>query len=150
MNGGRPIPVFDQEDPTPERLSNEGEDNSEDADSSTAEPAARPPVDALGNRLKFSSTWVEEPVFEHQARLYPDSVKVVAEKYKVFDMSSEADMEEYSKLRLSNALKGKFCITSDEFMQWSEAKSTWLVAFRVQERMFKTHLTSNQSPSDDS
>lgn len=142
--------MFSQDDPTPDRLENsdQKQDLSEQAAEAASQPAPRAAVDVLGNRLKFSTTWVEEPVIEHQARLYPDAVKVISERYRVFDLSSEADMEEYSRLRLSHSNHAKFRITSEELMQWSDAKGTWLVAFRVQERLFKTHLTSNQIPDE--
>lgn len=135
--------MFTQDDPTAPTA----EDTVQDATEPSV-PTERRDVDPLGNRLKFSTSWADEPVIDRQAQIYPDTVKVVSERYRVFDMSSEIDMEEYSKLRLSSAMKGRYYITSDELQQWSDAKGTWLVAFRVQERMFKTHLTSTQDPSE--
>lgn len=142
MNFGRP--VFTQEDPD-QALPDEDLDASQEP---TGSGETRPPVDTVGNKLKFSTTWQTSPCFEGQAQLYPDSVKVVDERYAVFDMNSKSDMDRYSEIKLSSSRRDKYLITSEEREQWSEAKGSWLVSFRYQERMFKSYLTSHQVPSD--
>lgn len=140
MNDGRPL--FVQQDPLEETP-----DGSPVDDSSAAVPVQpREPVDPIGNRLKFSTDYATEPVCHLQARLYPDSVKVVGESYKVFDVHKPEDMQRYSDIRMSHYSYGRYILTSEENLQWNESKGTWLVLVRVQERVFKTFSTASTTP----
>ncbi len=137
MNEGRPL--FQQADPeaTPEE------------EAAAQEPAVAPKreVDPVGNKLKFSDSYAENPFFVGQAKVYPDSVKVVSEQYMVFDVSNPQDMERYSTIRGSDREQSKYRIISDEKIQWHEQRCTWLVLMLVQERMFKTIYTNQSDPS---
>jgi hypothetical protein len=145
MNDGRPI--FQQEDPTPEVAQDSTDKDIAQAVSDSGIPTApRKPVDVLGNRLKFSKNYQQEPVIHGQAKLYPDSVRIVGESYRIFDACKVEDMQAYSDIRLSHLDSGRFIITSEETRQWTEAKGTWLILLRVQERMFKTFSTSSLTP----
>lgn len=109
---------------------------------------ARAQPDVIGNRLKFSTSFKDEPLFEGQAKVYPDSVKVIDERYRMFDIGSSSDMDLYSTIRLSHRRAGRYVVISEESMQWNEQKGTWVVVMLVQERMFKTINTSDLDPSN--
>lgn len=137
MNDGRPVFTQDEIDDLPK---------AEDDTSVPSNP--RPEVDVVGNRLKFSVNYGFEPTIAGQAILYPESVRVVGEKYRLFDVANTEDMEEFSKIRMSHLAGGRWKITSDEMTKWCEQRSTMLVALRIQERMFKTLSTTTLVPED--
>lgn len=137
MNEGRPL--FQQADP---------EAPAEEAAPEQETPVApKREVDPVGNKLKFSDSYSDVPFFAGQAKVYPDSVKIVSEHYMVFDVSNPQDMEKYSTIRSSDREHSKYRIMSDERIQWHEQRSTWLVLMLVQERMFKTIYTNQTDPS---
>lgn len=138
MNDGHPI--FTQLDPL---LADIGDDLEETL---TPEVKPREVPDVIGNRLKFSNSWKPEPQFEMQAKIYPDSVRVISEAPQMFDVSSPQDMQRYSDILLSHRQYGRFIITSDESQEWHESKGTWMIMMRVQERVFKTISTSDLNP----
>ncbi len=132
-------------------IDNRGDSAEEDAEApkiQVKESEAPSKADPVGNKLKFSTSFKEDPMFEGQAKLYPESVKVVDERYIFLNVNSKADMDRYSEIRLSNLRHGRYVITSDEKMQWSDQQQTWLVVFRIQERMFKSFLTNEGPPSE--
>ena len=141
MNSGRPL--FVQEIiPDSAEDGDRGDAAAEKQEPET--PRGRP--DSLGNRLKFSENYAENPHVPGQARLYPDTVKVVSERYRTFLVSDEADMQLYSEIKLSDAAGGHFRITSTELQQWDAERGTWCILLRYQERMFKTTRTSATNP----
>lgn len=135
MNDGRPF--FTQEDPEPET-----------SESQSDQAPQNPPTHPVVNRLRFSGSFSPTPAFEGQARLYPDTVKVIDERYLIFDVSSKTDMDRFAEIMNSSRERGRFNVVSDETLQWSEAKSTWILMIKVQERVFKTLHTRQSDPSE--
>ena len=87
-----------------------------------------------------------EPEIAHQARIYPDTVKILSERYRAFSVKNESDMLLYSEIKLSDSVGGKYRITSSESLQWVEQEGTWSILLRYQERIFKTTHTSQTNP----
>lgn len=138
MKDGRPI--FTQDEALLEEASQEQEQQ--------VEAEKRKEVDPIANKLRYSISWSDDPQVPGQAKLYPETVKTVAIRYRVFDVKSESDMAQYSAICLSHASRGHFLISSGEDKQWDADKKTWLILMQVHERMFKTLKTSSLDPQD--
>jgi hypothetical protein len=112
------------------------------------ESAAEPRPSQLENRLKFSENWNDAPAFLGQEQAFPDSVKVVEEKYWTFITTESADMDKYSEISLSHAQGSGYKIIERSSPVWSENKQAHVLVLCVQRRQFKSMLTSNTDPND--
>lgn len=108
----------------------------------------RKAVDRVHSRLSLSSSWQSEPLVAGQAELYPDTVKVISERYMTLDVASQVDMDTYSKIAMSHDQNGHYRITLEKEPQWDDKQGTYKILLRVQERMFKTTKTSDLIPGD--
>ncbi len=106
------------------------------------------PADPIENRLKFSTTWKATPSFAGQARMYPDTVRVVDERYYSLDTSNKEDMDQFSKIQLSSDADSTYRITERGAPVWSEARKAHVILLCVQQREFKSMLTSQTDPSE--
>lgn len=109
-------------------------------------PPPRP--DRMANALVFSGTWAPEPCIPMQAQAYPDTVKVVDVRYRIFDTSNPADMDDYSKIWLSHHAKGSRVFDSNETLEWDANHGRWKLLVRVATRAFKTTHTSQTNPDE--
>ena len=100
------------------------------------------------NRLKFSETWSDLPAFAGQEKVYPDTVKIVEERYWTFDTTSDEDMKAYSKFSLSHHQNTTYRIIERSAPVWSESKQAHVIVLCVQRRQFKSMLTSNTDPNE--
>lgn len=141
ISSGRPL--FEQDNPL--------EESGEETEGRVVEEKdeARDVSEVYRKKLLHSANYSDTPYLKNQADLFPDSVKVVEEKYHTFCVASPEDMDRYSEIRMEDRNRGKYHITSEEKLQWHEEKGSWQVIFRAQRRMFKTLKTTNQDPEND-
>jgi len=68
--------------------------------------------------------------------------------YKLFDVTSPGDMQEYSQIFISNARRGRFVFDGPEQVQWDLANSRCFILVRVEERKFLALTTADSDPND--
>ena len=98
------------------------------------------------NALMESTNWSEVPYCEEQENRFPDSVRVHAVFYALFNVRDPKDMELYSSYYRSNQERGRYVFDSPEATQWDLANSRCFILVRVKERRFLTLRTSNTDP----
>jgi len=90
----------------------------------------------------------EYPRLDDQEARFPDSVRTHAVTYKLFDVTSPGDMQEYSQIFISNARRGRFVFDGPEQVQWDLANSRCFILLRVEERKFLALTTADSDPND--
>lgn len=126
------------------------QDVSAEAPKPAVETQSRRPTAAerFAIKLRHSANWSEIPCVNGQAKLFPDTVKVVDERYMTFVAGNKADMDVYSEIRMSCSAGGKYKIVSEEAPHWDEKSGNCVIVMRVQERLFKVTRTSQSDPDE--
>lgn len=102
----------------------------------------------LKNELLADGHWSEEPYVADQEARFPGSVKIHAVYFKLFNVSDDKHMKEYSQLHISDSKQGRFIFDSPEHIQWDLPNARCFILVRVVERKFLALTTSNSNPNE--
>lgn len=132
------------------------QNDEEVAEEAVAQLEQAPPSDPedrketrLHNSLLAEGNWAENPHIADQENRFPDTVRTHAVTFKMFNVTDQKDMAEYSKIYLSDIKRGRYVFASHEQILQDLPNARCFVLVRVEERRFLSLTTATSNPNED-
>ncbi len=105
-------------------------------------------ITRIKNATRFSDNWNPEPFFKDQENVWPDTMRIVEERYEMFNVLEEEEMKRYSSIKLASKRGGHHRVIAELPPQWDDSKKTFFILLHYRRREFKTPFESETNPKE--